>query len=499
MGKSTEGEVRTAAVVGGGVIGAGWAARLVLNGIDVHLFDPAPGTPDRVAAVIANAERAWARLTMAPRRRSGEITYPWTIAEAVYGADWLIEAVPEQLELKHRVYAEIEAAAAPDLPITSSTSGILPSDLQAPLRHPERLLVAHPFNPVYLLPLVEIVGGKATDPALIERAMAFHEALGMRPLHVRREIPAFIADRLLEAVWRESLWLVRDGICTTEELDDAVRFGFGLRYAQMGVFETYRIAGGEAGMRHFLAQFGPCLAWPWTRLTDVPDLDAALVEKIASQSDAQSSRHGINDLERIRDDNLVGILQALKANDWGAGATLRAYERRLYDAAAAPAETVDLSGPIRTLERRVPPEWADYNNHMNEAHYLTCFCDASDALMRLIGVDAGYLASGGSYFTVETHIRHLAEARVGEPIHATTRVIDGSGKRLHLFHELVDSQGQCLATGEHMLLHVSLESRAASEPGPTVRQRLDEIATHHARLARPLGLGRAVGDPRQGA
>ncbi len=488
-------EIRTAAVIGGGVIGAGWAVRLALNGIDVHLHDPAQGIAARVETVIANAERAWAKLTMAPPRRRGRIIYSSTIGEAADNADWLFEAVPERLELKHAVYAEIEAAAAPDLPIASSTSGILPSDLQAPLRHPERLLVSHPFNPVYLLPLVEIVPGKQTAPDLLDRAIAFHEALGMHPLHVRREIPAFIADRLLEALWRESLWLIEDGICTTAELDDAVRFGFGLRYAQMGVFETYRIAGGEAGMRHFLAQFGPCLNWPWTRLTDVPDLDLDLIETIAGQSDAQSGAHSIAELERIRDDNLVGILQALKANDWGAGRTLRRHERRLYDA-AAPTREPDLTQPIRTLERRVPPEWADYNNHMNEAHYLTCFCDASDTLMRLIGVDADYLANGGSYFTVETHIRHLAEARVGEPIHALTRVIDGSGKRLHLFHELFDGNGQCLATGEHLLLHVSLETRRVSEPGPPVRRRLDEIATHHARLARPEGLGRAVGDPR---
>ena len=496
MTEATRQEVRTAAVIGGGVIGAGWAARLIQNGIDVRLFDPAPGTPERVEAVVANAERAWTKLTKAPPGHRGSMTLTPTIADAAESADWLIEAVPERLELKHRVYAEIEAAGASGLPIASSTSGILPSDLQAPLRHPERLLVAHPFNPVYLLPLVEIVAGKETAPAVVERAMAFHEALGMHPLHVRREIPAFIADRLLEAVWRESLWLIRDGICTTAELDDAVRFGFGLRYAQMGVFETYRIAGGEAGMRHFLAQFGPCLKWPWTRLTDVPDLDTDLVETIATQSDAQSGAHSIAELERIRDDNLVGILQALKVNDWGAGRTLGSHERRLYDKAAAATREIDLSRPIPTMERRVPAEWADYNYHMNEAHYLDCFCDASDALMRLIGVDADYLATGGSYFTVETHIRHLAEARIGEPIRAFTRVIDGSGKRLHLFHELFDSRGLCLATGEHMLIHVSLESRAASEPGPTVRQRLDEIATHHARLARPEGLGRAVGDPR---
>ncbi|MEO1331750.1 MAG: 3-hydroxyacyl-CoA dehydrogenase family protein, partial [Pseudomonadota bacterium] len=143
------------------------------------------------------------------------------------------------------------------------------------------------------------------------KAEATLRTIGMAPLRVRAEIDAHIADRFLEAVWREALWLVKDGIATTEEIDDAIRYGFGLRWAQMGLFETYRIAGGEDGMTHFLQQFGPCLKWPWTKLMDVPDLDAALVDKIARQSEAQSGHHGIRDLERIRDDNLVAILRAL--------------------------------------------------------------------------------------------------------------------------------------------------------------------------------------------
>jgi len=151
----------------------------------------------------------------------------------------------------------------------------------------------------------------------------------MRPLHVRKEIEAFIADRLLEAVWRESLWLVKDDIATTEEIDDAIRYGFGLRWAQMGLFETYRIAGGEKGMRHFITQFGPCLKWPWTKLTDVPELTEELTEKIARQSDEQSGKYSIRELERIRDENLVAILKALKNNRWGAGQTLTEYEEKL--------------------------------------------------------------------------------------------------------------------------------------------------------------------------
>jgi carnitine 3-dehydrogenase len=159
----------------------------------------------------------------------------------------------------------------------------------------------------------------------------------MHPLHVKKEIEAFIADRLLEAVWRESLWLVKDGIATTQDVDDAVRYGFGLRYAQMGVFDTYRVAGGEAGMRHFMAQFGPCLKWPWTKLTNVPEFTEELVDLIAGQSDEQSGHMSIREMERIRDDNLIAILHGLKGNDWGAGRTLARYEHQLREAANDPA------------------------------------------------------------------------------------------------------------------------------------------------------------------
>ncbi len=140
---------------------------------------------------------------------------------------------------------------------------------------------------------------------MVDRAKEILTAIGMYPLHLRKEIDAHIADRFLEAVWREALWLVKDGIATTEEIDNAIRYGFGMRWAQMGLFETYRIAGGEAGMRHFIAQFGPCLQWPWTKLMDVPELTDELVDLIADQSDAQSGMHSIRELERIRDNNLV--------------------------------------------------------------------------------------------------------------------------------------------------------------------------------------------------
>jgi carnitine 3-dehydrogenase len=159
--------------------------------------------------------------------------------------------------------------------------------------------------------------------------MATYDRVSMKPIHVRVEIDAFIGDRLLEAVWREALWLVNDGVATTQEIDDVMRYGFGLRWAQMGLFETYRIAGGEGGFGHFIRQFGPTLSWPWTKLMDVPELTDDLVDRLESQSDEQSGAHSIRELERIRDRNLAGIMRALEENDWGAGNTLKTQRERL--------------------------------------------------------------------------------------------------------------------------------------------------------------------------
>lgn len=488
--------MKTVACLGGGVIGAGWVARLLENGINVQLYDPANNAESSVQAVLDNAEHAYAKLTMAQRPVKGTLRWCEQIEEAVSDAELIIESVPERLDIKQAVYAEAERYAAVDTIIASSTSGIMPSDLQAQMKHPERLIVAHPFNPVYLLPVVEVVGGKATEAAIIEKAQAFYRDLGMKPVHVRKEIEAFVADRLLEAIWRESLWLIKDGITTTEELDDIVRYGFGLRYAQMGVFETYRIAGGEAGMRHFLAQFGPCLTWPWTKLMDVPEYNDELVGLIAGQSDEQSGQYSIRELERIRDDNLVAIQQALKANEWGAGLVLADYEKKLFDRGASQHSeqaAIDTSQPIQTSKRRIPPDWTDYNNHMNEARYLQCFGDATDSFMRIIGCNAAYIDNGKSFFTVETHIRHLDEVRVNETIYTTTQVLKGEGKKMHLFHCLYHDDGRLLATGEHMLLHVSLDTRSACLPEAEVASALSDIAEQHATLPLPDGASRSVG------
>ena len=316
------------AVVGGGVIGAGWASRFALHGVNVVVADPVPIARDVVRSTLADAVDAWDQLDL-PRPRRGDIEVVGSIDEAVAGAEFVQEAVPERLGLKRAVLADIETVVGADVVIASSTSGLLPSDLQAGLARPERLVVGHPFNPVYLLPLVEVVGGGSTTEDNVQRAETVYESLGMRPLRVRTEIDAFIADRLMESLWREALWMVHDGIATTEEIDTAITHGFGVRWAQMGVFETYRTAGGPGGLRHFLEQFGPTLRLPWSRLTDVPDLDDDLVDRIVEQSDAHAGGRELHGLLRERDRNLVGILRALEANDWGAGRDLAAMRARL--------------------------------------------------------------------------------------------------------------------------------------------------------------------------
>ena len=311
-----------AAIVGCGVIGAGWASRLHLRGVDISIADPSPAAADIFAEVTANAAEAWDALGIATDRR-GTVTFT-DLDAACADADLIVESVPERLDIKHSTLAAIDRAAPAGAIIASSTSGFTPSELATGVDGADRLIVGHPFNPVYLLPLVEVVASPATTDEAIERAKAWYRGIGMHPLHVRREIPAHIADRFLEAVWREALWLVNDGVATTEEIDDAIRYGFGLRWAQMGLFETYRIAGGVGGMRHFIAQFGEALSWPWTKLMDTPELTDELIDTIADQSDAQSGHHSIRELERIRDRNLVGFLKVLESNEWGAGTSVRA-------------------------------------------------------------------------------------------------------------------------------------------------------------------------------
>ena len=464
---------KTAAIIDGGVIVGDGAARFQLHGWNVQVFDPDPEAKNKIGEVLDGARRTLPMLYDMAMPEEGTLRFCKTIEEAVAGASWVQEIVPERLDIKQSVYASIQTVLEQKVPIASSTSGFKPSELQEGASHPGSILVAHPFNPVYLLPLVEVVPG-AADASLVAGAQETLQSLGMHPLLVRKEIDAHIADRFLEAVWREALWLIRDGIATTEEIDNAIRYGFGLRWGQMGLFETYRIAGGTAGMRHFIEQFGPALAWPWTKLMDVPDLDDALISAICDQSDAQSGHLSIRDLESLRDDNLVAMMRALKARGSAAGALLSDHEAMMR----TPLED---TVPLRTVTRTVPIDWTDYNGHMNEGRYGQVFSDAADAVMVHVGADSDYIAGGLSFFTVETKIAYLAETHAAEAFCVETRVTQGEGKKLRLFHEMKRARdGEVLATCDQFLLHVSLETRRTCDPSPEVARQIEALAAKHA-------------------
>jgi len=480
--------IKKVALIGGGVIGGGWAARFLLNGIDVNVYDPSDSAVRSLNEMLSNARAAYSKLTMAPLVKPGKLVFLDSLEKVVQDVEFVQESAPENPDLKCFILKEIEQFASETSLICSSTSGLKPSDLQAEMKHPERFMVGHPFNPVYLLPLVEICGGVKTTAEAKQSAAEFYREVGMKPLILRKEIDAFIADRLMEAVWREGLWLIRDDVATTEELDDAIRFGFGLRWAQMGLFETYRVAGGDAGMRHFISQFGPTLSWPWTKLMDVPELNEELINKIVTQSDTQSGMHSIRELERIRDDNLVAIMQGLKLHDWGAGALLKEYEERLYEKAHSGivASDPDFSEPLRLHDSQVRPEWLDYNGHMTESRYLQVFGDTTDAFLNFIGMDENYRKQGFSVYTVETHIRHVCEVAGGEPLSVKSQLLGFDEKRFRIVHEMFHPpSGDVLATGEHMLLHVNTNKGKACPFGKILYEKLAQIWNGHQNLSIP--------------
>ena len=472
---------RIAAVIGGGVIGGGWAARFILSGWNVAVYDPGRHAEKDVTETLKRARRSYPALYDSTLPDEGSLEFKDDIRDAVQSASWIQESVPEVLERKREVYELIQGFSTPGTILASSTSGFRPSDLQAGARRPGEIIVAHPFNPVYLLPAVEVVQSDANAPELVESALSVLEGIGMYPLKMRSEIEAHLGDRLLEAAWREALWLVRDNIATTGEIDEVIRMGFGLRWAQMGMFETYRIAGGRLGMEHFMEQFGPCLKLPWTRLTDVPDLDGELANRIARQSDDQSGDRTVEELEEIRDANLVAMMRSLKGRNWGVGRFLREREGKVTDVARPSTDHC----PMRTIDRVVPLDWADYNGHMNEARYLELFSLATDAFLVAVGCDQPYVATGNSYFTLETGIRHLNETFPGERVLVDTWCLHGKGRKLHLYHCLMNEAGSALATGEHLLIHVNLSERKSSEPAPQVAAAVEGAADAHSETQLP--------------
>ncbi|MFG3430614.1 3-hydroxyacyl-CoA dehydrogenase NAD-binding domain-containing protein [Streptomyces californicus] len=302
-------DVRRVACVGAGVIGGGWAAHFLARGYDVTAWDPAPDAAVRLRRLIAAAWPALERIGLAEGASQDRLTVTATLEEAVAEAQFVQESAPEKLELKRGLLARLDAAAPAGTVIASSTSGYPMTDMQTEAADPGRLVVGHPFNPPYLIPLVEVVGGERTTPAAVDWASRFYTVAGKSVITMDREVPGFIANRLQEALWREALHMVANGEATVAEIDASITEGPGLRWAVMGPMLTFALAGGEGGMAHMLDHFGPSLKSPWTRL-EAPELDRALYEAVVAGCEEAANGRGIADLVAERDRGVIDVLRA---------------------------------------------------------------------------------------------------------------------------------------------------------------------------------------------
>lgn len=488
-------EIKTVGIVGTGVIGAGWAARFLSWGLDVIAWDPSSNGEEVMRASVANAWPACVKLGVSEGASVDRLTWASSLEELCKASDFIQENAPERIELKQKLHADMDAVARPDVIIASSSSGLLPTEIQANCQHPERILIGHPFNPVYLLPLCEVVGGEKTSKENIDKAMAFYTEMGMESLLVRKEIEGYLADRLQEAIWREILHLVNDDVASTDELDKAINFGCGLRWAIMGTNQIFHMAGGDAGMGHMLEQFGPALKLPWTKL-EAPELTDSLIDKMVEGTMKQAQGKTVKEMEVLRDNCLIAIMRALREFEQGAGNIIASDEARRLQSVERAAPWVEgdaIGAPLQLYRCNVKPEWVDYNGHMSEAEFLTAFGWATDALFRYIGDDEAYRASGLSFYTVETHINYYKEAGTGDPLRFETQLLGSDEKRMHLFHSMYhETTGDLLATTEQMLLHVDMKAAGACPIREDVYAAVSAISKAHAGLETPSQVGRQM-------
>jgi carnitine 3-dehydrogenase / betainyl-CoA thioesterase len=320
-------EISRVGIAGTGLIGAGWAARLLIRGFDVIAYDVSPAAEARLKAAINVAWPSMRKLLTGPRRRRGKLTFTTQLDKMAEEADFIHEAAPEREDLKIKLFHEIDRRARPEVIIASSSSGFLPTQLQSQCRHPERVIIGHPFNPVYLLPLVETVPGRQTSPEAMDRAEEYFQSVGMHVLRLKREIEGYICDRLQEALWREALHILDKDIGTTGDIDDSIVYSAGLRWAFMGSFLTYHVAGGPGGMRDFIKQFDPTLELPWTELR-FPKWNPALERRLVEGCEAQARGRTVAEIEAKRDAVLVDMMHLLKKHKVGAGIVLAREQQR---------------------------------------------------------------------------------------------------------------------------------------------------------------------------
>jgi carnitine 3-dehydrogenase len=302
--------INNIAVIGIGVIGTGWIIRFLYNKKKIKVYDPNVEQKKILLKEIKRVEPALKKIYKKKINLSKQLEFSKSLKDAVENVDLIQENAPENETLKKNLIKEISQYSKLNSIIASSSSGLLPSKIQTKCKNPKRLIIAHPFNPVYLLPLVELVAGKKTDKKFINKANIFYSNIGMKTLILKKELPGYLSDRLQESMWRESLHIINEGYATTKDLDDAIIYGPGLRWSLMGTFLTFHLAGGKMGMAHMLEQFGPALKLPWTKLK-APKLNQKLRKRIIDGTKVQAKNRSIENLSNLRDNFLIDLQKLL--------------------------------------------------------------------------------------------------------------------------------------------------------------------------------------------
>ena len=306
-------EVQQVAVVGAGTIGASWAACFLAHGLEVLVVDPVRQEADLRRAV----EEMWPALEslgLSPNADQDRIRFSSTIDDGLAAAQFVQESVPERLPLKQETLRALEAVIGADVIVSSSSTAMMPSDIQSAARHPHRVLVGHPFNPPHLIPLVEVVGGAQTSPHLLTQAMAFYRSVGKRPVLMKKEAVGHIANRLTAALFREAVHLVAEGFTTAEDIDEVITQGPGLRWALQGPFTTYHLAGGQGGISHYMKHLGPTQEDRWRTLGN-PRLTDELATRIVEAVEEMVVETSLSQLAQTRDAGLLALHSAKAAGD----------------------------------------------------------------------------------------------------------------------------------------------------------------------------------------
>ena len=300
-------KITKVAIIGTGVIGAGWIIRLLWHNKKIFVFDRDKKQKLNVIREIKRSKPFAKSYYKRKKINLKNLIFVNNIKEAVKEADLIQESVTENYILKTKIMKSISKNAKKNAIISTSTSGLLPTRIYSQCKNPERALVAHPFNPVYLLPGVELVPGKKTKLKYMNKAKMFYKSISMYPLMIKKELPGFLANRLQEALWREALHIVNDGYASTEDLDRAIEDGPGTRWSLMGIFLTYHLAGGKEGMKHLLEQFGPVLKLPWTKLK-APTLSKKLSNRLIAGTKKQAKGRSVDKISNLRDEYLINLL-----------------------------------------------------------------------------------------------------------------------------------------------------------------------------------------------